>query len=198
MLSKSSSQVTSLMKSKFEFEITNNCHGSRTHVTDLVKAFMTIQGCRSDVIKWVVIVSALGFHLLAVNKIPHELQLFLVTRYSTLVAHFRTKNTFLNLSIKRAQSCRRQWHHLFCHSFNHATKSSQPFSNHANRVLSQPFIQSWMANCKPLAACRAHKFSSSIPSTSFASKPPCRPTLRPPLATTKPPCRMKNTHFYRL
>ncbi len=36
------------------------------------------------------------------------------------------------------------------------------------------------------AACRAHNFSSSKPSTSFTTKPPCRPTLRPPLAGRYP------------
>ena len=58
-----------------------------------------------------------------------------------------------------------------------------------NEELSQPLIQSWMAKrChKPHAAaccCCAHNFSSSTTSTSFSSKPSCRPApLRWPAAS---------------
>ena len=82
-----------------------------------------------------------------------------------------------------------------------------PSFNHADQMLSEPSIQSCrqtasrgtltathsimdgklLSQATQDAACRAHNFSSSKLSTSFATKPPCRPTLRPPLAC----------HFYR-
>ena len=112
----------------------------------------------------------------------------------------KTKTSFLVTTCTSTSLGTRNFHQNRSQKINHAdhrnvnsimpTKSTESHSfNHADRQhrehLSQPFIQSWMANCccKPhAAACCAHNFSSSKLSTSFATKPPCRPILRPPLA----------------